>query len=88
MRWSPDVCRSKVRTLTNRGVDSERQRAVATGAYAREVPAELERIVSKALRKDRDESYQTVKDLILDLRTLKQSLEFERSSNVRAGRDQ
>ncbi len=46
--------------------------------YAREVPAELERIVAKALRKNRDERYQTVKDLILDLRTLKQSLEFER----------
>lgn len=46
--------------------------------YAREVPAELERIVEKALRKDRDERYQTVKDLLLDLKRLKQELEFER----------
>src|SRR2546428_3066517 len=46
--------------------------------YSREVPTELERIVSKALRKNRDERYQTIKDLLLDLKTLKQELEFER----------
>jgi len=46
--------------------------------YAREVPAELERIVSKALRKNRNERYQTIKDLLLDLKSLKQELEFER----------
>jgi serine/threonine-protein kinase len=45
--------------------------------YAREVPAELERIVSKALRKNRDERYQTIKDLLLDLKSLKQRLEFD-----------
>jgi Tol biopolymer transport system component len=42
-----------------------------------DVPAELQRIVTKALRKDRDERYQHVKDLLLDLRDLKQELEFE-----------
>ncbi len=46
--------------------------------YSREVPVELERIVSKALRKNRDERYQTVKDLLLDLQSLKHELEFER----------
>ena len=45
--------------------------------FAREVPAELERIVAKALRKRRDERYQTIKDLLLDLKALKQELEFE-----------
>ena len=45
--------------------------------YAREVPAELERIVSKALRKNRDERYQTIKDLLLDLKSLKHRLQFE-----------
>ena len=44
--------------------------------YSREVPAELERIVSKALRKNRDERYQTIKDFLLDLKSLKQELEF------------
>jgi TolB-like protein/Flp pilus assembly protein TadD len=43
--------------------------------FAREVPAELERIVEKALRKDREERYQTAKDMLLDLRRLKQKLE-------------
>src|SRR5262245_19900770 len=31
----------------------------------------------KALRKDRDERYQTIKELLTDLRRLKQRLEFE-----------
>src|SRR5215813_5629354 len=46
--------------------------------YSREVPGELERITSKALRKNKDERYQTIKDLHLDLQTLKQELEFQR----------
>jgi serine/threonine-protein kinase len=46
--------------------------------YSSDVPVELERIVSKALRKNRDERYQTIKDMLLDLKTLKQELEFER----------
>lgn len=45
--------------------------------YAPNVPAELEWIVMKALRKDRDERYQTSKELLTDLRRLKQRLEFE-----------
>jgi eukaryotic-like serine/threonine-protein kinase len=45
--------------------------------YSREVPTELERIVTKAVRKEREQRYQTVKDLLLDLQTLKQQLEFE-----------
>ncbi|MDQ3817081.1 MAG: protein kinase [Acidobacteriota bacterium] len=44
--------------------------------YAREVPETLEWIVTKALRKDRDERYQTAKDLMTDLRTLKKRIEF------------
>jgi serine/threonine protein kinase/Tol biopolymer transport system component len=42
-----------------------------------EIPAELKRIVSKALEKDREDRYQTVKDLLIDLRRLKQRLTFE-----------
>ena len=45
--------------------------------YAREVPHELQRIVTKALTKDREERYQTVKDLLIDLRLLQRELEFE-----------
>lgn len=39
-------------------------------------PAELQHIISKALRKDADERYQTIKSLLADLKTLKQELEF------------
>ena len=45
--------------------------------FAREVPAELERIVEKALRKEREKRYQTIKDMMLDLESLKHRLEFE-----------
>jgi serine/threonine protein kinase/Tol biopolymer transport system component len=45
--------------------------------YSRETPGELERIVSKALRKEREQRYQTTKDLLLDLESLKQQLDFE-----------
>src|SRR5436853_2594785 len=46
--------------------------------YSSEAPNELGRIVLKALRKQRDERYQTIKDMLLDLQSLKQELEFER----------
>lgn len=45
--------------------------------FAREVPAELERIVTKALTKEREERYQTVKDLLLDLKRLRRQQEIE-----------
>src|SRR5439155_15744649 len=58
--------------------------------YSKDMPAELERIVSKALRKNKEERYQTAKDLALDLKSLKQELEvqtrLERSSESGAGR--
>src|SRR5437870_11847220 len=44
--------------------------------YSSEAPTELGRIVLKALRKDRELRYQTIKDLLLDLQSLKQELEF------------
>ena len=43
------------------------------------IPAELERIVAKALRKNREERYQSTRDLLLDLQTLKQQLEFDKA---------
>jgi serine/threonine protein kinase/tetratricopeptide (TPR) repeat protein len=41
------------------------------------VPAELERIVRKSLRKEREERYHTINDMIVDLRSLKQDLELQ-----------
>lgn len=45
--------------------------------FSKEIPAELDWIVKKALRKDRDERYQTVKEMLGDLRGVKQQIDFE-----------
>jgi serine/threonine-protein kinase len=45
--------------------------------YSPEVPTELAWIVKKALRKDREERYQTAKELLADLKSLQRKLEFE-----------
>jgi eukaryotic-like serine/threonine-protein kinase len=47
------------------------------GEYAPEAPAELQRIVNRALAKDLEGRYQTVTDLFTDLKNLKRELEFE-----------
>ena len=39
-------------------------------------PPELDRIVTKSLRKDREERYQVIKDLALDIRSLRKQMEF------------
>jgi hypothetical protein len=44
---------------------------------APEIPSEFQRIVNKALRKDREERYQTMKDLLIDLKSLKEELSFK-----------
>jgi serine/threonine protein kinase/Tol biopolymer transport system component len=49
---------------------------LATSAKAA-IPAELEAIVSRALRKKPEERYQTADDLVIALRSLKQKLEIE-----------
>ncbi len=43
--------------------------------YLPDAPPDLQRIVTKALRKDREERYQTIKDMLVDLRSLKKELE-------------
>ena len=47
------------------------------GEFIDEMPAELERIVRKALRKDRDERYQLAKEVAIDLRSLRRELQIE-----------
>jgi serine/threonine-protein kinase len=45
--------------------------------YVSDVPHDLEKIFGKALRKNADERYQNAKDLQIDLKHLRQELEFE-----------
>ncbi|MBS1790011.1 MAG: AAA-like domain-containing protein [Acidobacteria bacterium] len=45
--------------------------------FSRTVPGELDRIVEKALRKDREERYQVIKDFALDLKNLRLEMEME-----------
>ena len=40
------------------------------------LPPEIERIVNKTLRKDREQRYQTARDLLIDLKDANQELEF------------
>jgi serine/threonine protein kinase len=47
--------------------------------YSPDAPAELQWIVSKALRKDRDERYQTIKELASDLRKVSDDLRLHGS---------
>lgn len=45
--------------------------------FAPDVPAELQRIVRKALTKDSDNRYQTARDLMIDLKTLRRELDLQ-----------
>jgi Tol biopolymer transport system component len=46
------------------------------------VPHELERIVGKSLRKDREERYQHIKDLLIDLKDLRRELDAQMRSDT------
>jgi len=50
--------------------------AVPLAQRRSDVPVEFNRIVNKCLRKDRNERYQSTKELLIDLKSLRQELEF------------
>lgn len=45
--------------------------------FAPDIPSELERIVGKSLSKGRDDRYQSLKDMLIDLKRLKKQLDLE-----------
>jgi serine/threonine protein kinase len=45
--------------------------------YSPEAPVELQRIISKALCKDREARYQTMQDMLVGLKTLNHNIEYE-----------
>lgn len=44
------------------------------GRFVHDLPHDLERVIVRALRKDREERYQVIKDLLLDLKSVRQEL--------------
>lgn len=55
--------------------------------YVQNVPRQLERIIAKALAKDRQKRYQTVTDLKLDLEQLRDELHVESSAGASVRRE-
>ncbi|MCM3900725.1 MAG: DPP IV N-terminal domain-containing protein, partial [Pyrinomonadaceae bacterium] len=45
--------------------------------YSKDIPTELQQIVAKSLRKERDERYQLAKDLLIDLKNVKKDIELD-----------
>jgi serine/threonine-protein kinase len=45
--------------------------------HAPDAPAELQRIVSKSLRKDREERYQAIREMLIDLKDLRQEMALQ-----------
>ena len=56
-------------------------------SYAPDIPAELSWSVRKMLRKDRDERYQTARELLGDLREVQQELDVQATLNQTSRRD-
>src|SRR5713226_6905841 len=63
-------------TSSHIGVSILEKEPAPLSLVSEDIPKELERIVGKTLRKNPDERYQHIKDLLIDLRDLKQELEF------------
>lgn len=61
-----------------------KQTAPLLARFAHSVPERLEEIVAKALTKNKDERYQTSKDLLIDLKRLQQTLQLKAASERRA----
>jgi serine/threonine-protein kinase len=59
------------------------EQAISVSRFNPEVGGELERIVGKALEKDRDDRYQSVKDMLVDLRKVRRNYSASASGSVR-----
>jgi serine/threonine protein kinase/tetratricopeptide (TPR) repeat protein len=64
-------------TFSHIGVSILEKEPAPLSHHVEGVPARLEEIVVKCLAKDKDERYQTAKDLLIDLRNLKRRLDAD-----------
>src|SRR5437870_10031105 len=65
------------RTMSHVIVSILEQEPAPLAQYMQPAPDDLQRIVKRALHKERDERYQTVDDLLVDLKGLKREWEFQ-----------
>ncbi len=63
------------------------RKPISLTRYAPDVSQELEWIVEKTLRKDREERYQTSKELLTDLKNLKRKLDSETTNPANEGHE-
>lgn len=64
-------------TASHVGVSILEKEPAPLASFTAGVPAELERIVRKSLAKARDERYQTARDLLIDLKSLRRELDLQ-----------
>ncbi len=65
MRWSQLTCRSREKLKPCDQYSILEKEPPPLSDYFPKPPAELQRIISKALSKNREERYQAVKDLLI-----------------------
>jgi serine/threonine protein kinase/tetratricopeptide (TPR) repeat protein len=61
-------------------ISNKRQPPLAR--YTAEISPEIERIVAKALHKKKDDRYQTLKDMLIDLKTVKRQMELSEEFDI------
>lgn len=64
------------------------QEPTSISEYLKDAPQELQRIVKKTLRKNRDERYQTAKDFALDLKSFRREFGFAEDEGFLTGQFQ
>ena len=64
-------------TATDQIVSILERQPPPINSYVKDIPVEIERVIARALAKDRGERYQTIQDMLVDLRQAKQRLAFQ-----------
>jgi serine/threonine protein kinase len=74
---STSICRVAGPRSTTQGSSFRSSKGRGRWPFTPDIPPELERIVAKSLSKNREDRYQTLKDMLIDLKRLKQQFDLE-----------